>query len=172
LVIMSEEPFSRTEFAESMFRIFSARAATELERNRAEVSLLEERSNLENTVALRTEELETSFAQLKNAFIEMEVANRSQNKFLSTVSHELHAPLTAILGFSELLLAVAAGVLSDKQHKYTERIGQSGQHLLELVNGLLDMAKIDVNATELQYELINTSEYVNSLIEMMQTQLL
>ncbi|NNC98959.1 MAG: HAMP domain-containing histidine kinase [Gammaproteobacteria bacterium] len=79
---------------------------------------------------------------------ELLIANEAKNEFLSGVSHELRNPLTSILGFSESLAQGYAGVLNERQAKYNKNIGDSGKHLLTLVDGLLDISKIESGKLE------------------------
>lgn len=77
-------------------------------------------------------------------------ANRAKSEFLANMSHELRTPLTAILGLSEVLRDEIFGPLTAKQHQKLATIEQSGQHLLELINDILDLAKIESGKLELQ----------------------
>ena len=74
---------------------------------------------------------------------EAEAASRAKSEFLSSMSHELRTPLNAILGFGQLLQFNPEETLSETQHEYVADILSSGQHLLELVNGVLDLAKVE-----------------------------
>jgi PAS domain S-box-containing protein len=80
---------------------------------------------------------------LAQANQELERANRTKDEFLATMSHELRTPLNAIIGFSEVLRDELAGPLSPEQLDYTREILRAGQHLLELINDILDLAKIE-----------------------------
>ncbi|MCE9644920.1 MAG: PAS domain S-box protein [Chloroflexi bacterium] len=80
---------------------------------------------------------------------EMERALRIKNEFLATMSHELRTPLNSILGISESLEEQIAGVLNEKQQKYIGIIRESGRHLLELINDILDLSKIEAGRMEL-----------------------
>ena len=106
------------------------------ERKLREASLEEERSQLEGKVEQRT-------AELARANAELAKAARLKDEFLANVSHELRTPLTAILGLSESLLDAAAEPLAEKQRKAVRTIEDSGQHLLSLINELLDLARIE-----------------------------
>ncbi len=106
------------------------------ERKLREASLHEERAQLERKVEQRTEELARANAELARAA-------RLKDEFLANVSHELRTPLTAILGLSESLLEPAAPPLTEKQRKSLRTIEESGQHLLSLINELLDLARIE-----------------------------
>jgi PAS domain S-box-containing protein len=106
------------------------------ERKLREAALQEERSQLAQKVEERT-------AELARANAELGKAARLKDDFLANVSHELRTPLTAILGLSEALLGEAQGPLTPKQHKALETIEASGQHLLSLINELLDLARVE-----------------------------
>jgi PAS domain S-box-containing protein len=106
------------------------------ERKLREAALQEERSQLAQKVDERTSELARANAELAKAA-------RLKDDFLANVSHELRTPLTAILGLAEALLGEAQGPLTPKQHKALQTIEASGQHLLSLINELLDLARIE-----------------------------
>ncbi|HNA88399.1 MAG TPA: PAS domain S-box protein [Anaerolineales bacterium] len=86
---------------------------------------------------------------LRIANLEMERALRLKDEFLANMSHELRTPLNAILGISESLSEQVAGPLTEKQARYINTIVESGQHLLELINDILDLAKINAGRIEL-----------------------
>ena len=80
-----------------------------------------------------------------------ESANHSKDEFLASMSHELRTPLTGILGLSEVLLLQAYGPLTEKQLKAVKNIESSGRHLLDLINDILDLTKIEAGKVELQF---------------------
>lgn len=86
---------------------------------------------------------------LRFANAEMERSLRLKDEFLANMSHELRTPLNAILGISESLLEKISGPVNDKQTKYLQTILESAQHLLELINDILDLAKINAGRVEL-----------------------
>ena len=81
---------------------------------------------------------------------ELEVANKHKSAFLASMSHELRTPLNAIIGFSEVLLAKLFGELNDKQDDYLKDIHSSGRHLLNLINDILDLSKVEAGRMELE----------------------
>ncbi|MUL39051.1 ATP-binding protein [Gloeocapsopsis dulcis] len=129
----------------------------------AAIALYNARSyeSLEEIVQQRTQELERE-KQLSEA------ANRAKTEFLSNMSHELRTPLTGILGFSSVLIEQVFGKLNDKQMQYLEIISASGNHLLELINDLLDLTKIETAREELQLEQILVAEVADACISMLQ----
>ncbi|HZQ90774.1 MAG TPA: response regulator [Terriglobales bacterium] len=83
---------------------------------------------------------------------EVERANQLKSQFLASMSHELRTPLNAILGFSELLKDQVAGPLQPKQVRWVEHIQRGGRHLLQLINDILDLSKIEAGQVELAPE--------------------
>jgi signal transduction histidine kinase len=81
---------------------------------------------------------------------ELEAASRHKSEFLANMSHELRTPLNAILGFSEVLSQRMFGEINDKQAEYLGDILESGQHLLSLINDILDLSKIEAGRMELE----------------------
>lgn len=91
--------------------------------------------------------------QKKN--IELEHANRMKSEFLATMSHELRTPLNAIIGFSEALKDGLMGPISATQQEYIGDIFTSGQHLLSLINDILDLSKVEAGMMDLELEAVN-----------------
>ena len=86
---------------------------------------------------------------LREAKAEAEAASLAKSQFLANMSHELRTPLNAILGFSEMLERGTAGPLDPRQQEYVGYIRQGGVHLLDVINEILDLAKIDAGKLEL-----------------------
>src|ERR1700747_1686514 len=93
-----------------------------------------------------------------------EAANVAKSQFLANMSHELRTPLNAILGFSEVLENGIAGPLQSRQTEYVGLIRQSGEHLLHLINEILDLARIDAGKLDLHEEVLEPSKLVDSAI--------
>ena len=89
------------------------------------------------------------FREIEDKSRELEVANKHKSAFLASMSHELRTPLNAIIGFSEVLLARYFGELNEKQDDYLKDIHASGRHLLNLINDVLDLSKVEAGRMEL-----------------------
>ncbi len=92
---------------------------------------------------------------LEQKNIELEHASRMKSEFLATMSHELRTPLNAIVGFSEALKDGLVGRMSDLQHEYIADIFTSGQHLLALINDILDLSKVEAGMMTLELEAVD-----------------
>ena len=99
-----------------------------------------------------TTELAAKNAQLEARNLEVEKANRLKSEFLASMSHELRTPLHTIIGFTELLTEEVEGPLNPKQKRFLGHILQDSRHLLELINEVLDLSKIEAGRVELQLE--------------------
>jgi len=90
------------------------------------------------------------FREIEDKSRQIEAANCHKSEFLANMSHELRTPLNAIIGFSEVLQEKLFGELNEKQAEYTEDILTSGQHLLSLINEILDLSKVEAGRMELE----------------------
>jgi len=92
-----------------------------------------------------------------------EIANHTKSEFLANVSHELRTPLNSIIGFSDLLYEQVFGELNEKQLKYTGNISKSGKHLLNLINDILDLSKVEAGKMELDYKEFELANKLNTI---------
>ena len=135
----------------------------------------EERARTEAALRHAVEGLETSQAELaelahKYAMekVRAEGANKSKSEFLANMSHELRTPLNAINGFSEIMAGEMFGPLGDRRYKeYSQDILNSGQHLLALINDILDMSKIEAGKMNLKFEPIHIEDVVEDAVRLM-----
>jgi signal transduction histidine kinase/CheY-like chemotaxis protein len=129
------------------------------ERKRAEAELRESQVRLEQRVAERT-------ADLKVANHALEKAARLKDEFMASVSHELRTPLTGVLGLAESLRSGTYGDLTEKQHNTLKTIESSGRHLLDLINDILDLSKIEAGNFEVTMETCSLSEVCQSSLQL------
>ncbi len=114
--------------------------------------------SLEQQVAARTEELYQAKAVA-------EAANNAKSRFLTNMSHELRTPLNSIIGFTDVVLTRNVGPLNEVQDEYLGYVLQSSKHLLDLINDILDLSKIEVDKMELKLGAVRIRELLsNSLI--------
>ncbi len=105
-----------------------------------------------------TEELRLRSHELDSAVKELERASRAKDEFLASTSHELRTPLNGILGMSELMLSGIQGPLSERQIRSVKLIEEGGRHLLDLINDVLDVAKIEAGRLALKVEPCGVAE--------------
>jgi PAS domain S-box-containing protein len=107
--------------------------------------------------------------ELRSAKENAEESNRQKSAFLAHISHELRTPLNAIMGFSEVMQQEKFGRISnDKYRSYADDIHASGQHLLSLIDDLLDLSRIEAGKLDLDFAAINLAEISNDAIKMLQ----
>jgi signal transduction histidine kinase len=128
-----------------------------------EVSSLATNINLMLASLQHSEEILQERAEsLQTAVIEAQIANQAKTEFLSSVSHELRTPLTAIIGLSQLLQKKYYGTLNVKQTEYVNDILESSNHLLNLINDILDLAKIESGKSKLELENVKIHDLISS----------
>jgi signal transduction histidine kinase/CheY-like chemotaxis protein len=99
---------------------------------------------------------------------DLERASQLKSEFLASMSHELRTPLNSIIGFSDLLLRQLAGSLTERQVTYVRVIEDSGKHLLQLINDILDLSKIEAGKAELSLQPVSIPSLCTQCLEMIQ----
>ncbi|HVC77245.1 MAG TPA: HAMP domain-containing sensor histidine kinase [Candidatus Micrarchaeaceae archaeon] len=107
---------------------------------------------------------------LKQANEALERAGQMKTRFFNYLNHELRTPLNSVLGFADLMATRAPGPLNDVQARYCANIGSSGRHMLELVNEMLDMAKLDAGRMEVASEPLALNAIIDAVVEQLRPQ--
>ena len=151
----------RSEMAAIVSVVHDLTKVAENERLATELSGLNE--NLEDRIRAATEELEERNRQLQWQSQELERAYRLKSQFLASMSHELRTPINALLGYTSLMRDKIYGELNQRQDEALTRMYTASQHLLELVNDILDLAKIEAGKMPVHVEPVDIGQLVREL---------
>ncbi|MTF37856.1 PAS domain S-box protein [Cyanobacterium aponinum] len=142
----------------------------EFELNKAHDQIIKINAELEERVKKRTFELKEREIRLEKTNQELIKANRLKDEFLAMMSHELRTPLNAILGMTEILLEKIYGEINIQQEQSLKTIENSGQHLLSLINDILDVTKIEAGKIDLNFKNISVYSVCESSLDLIQAQ--
>jgi PAS domain S-box-containing protein len=151
----------RGEMAAIVSVLHDRTKAVENERLADELTRLNE--NLEGRITDATEELEERNRQLQWQSEELERAYRLKSQFLASMSHELRTPINALLGYTSLMRDHIYGALNQRQEEALSRMQTASHHLLELVNDILDLAKIEAGKMPVHVERMDVSDVIREL---------
>lgn len=113
----------------------------------------------------RNAQLRKQYEELEKAKDAAENANRAKSQFLANISHELRTPLNAVIGFSSILMNQLFGPLGDNKYlEYAKDINESGSHLLDIINDILDLSKAEAGRLVLNYEEVHIGKAINKCI--------
>ncbi len=130
------------------------------EQKKAENELEEYKEHLEELVRERTDELRERTTELEQANIRLQELDRLKSMFIATMSHELRTPLNSIIGFTGILLQGMTGEITDEQQKQLRIVQTSAHHLLDLINDVIEISKIEAGKAELRIEEFDLAELV------------
>lgn len=134
------------------------------DKKKAEQELEKYRSNLEKLVESRTQDLENKTKELEIANQELIEMDKLKSVFLASMSHELRTPLNSIIGFTGILMMGMAGELKEEQKRQLGIVKKSANHLLALINDILDISKIEAGKVDIMYETFNLNEIIEETI--------
>ena len=140
----------------SLLQRYAAQYTRKLERHQTELALYAAKREADRSADLA-----------HAAMLTAETANRAKTEFLANMSHELRTPLNAIIGFSEMIATGSVGSRADaKSQDYARDINNSGQHLLQLINDILDLTKIEAGRLDLHDEMVDLALVIESCLSM------
>ena len=119
-------------------------------------------------LAERTAELEAAHEELQSQYLQVREANRFKSEFLANMSHELRTPLNAVIGFAQLLHDGKVGAIEANQKEYLNDILTSADHLLQLINDVLDLAKVESGKLEFEPEPVNLLKLITEVRNILQ----
>jgi signal transduction histidine kinase len=135
-----------------------------IKRKQADEALVKSYGQLEELVKKRTVELTEKTGELEEANFHLQDMDRHKSVFLANMSHELRTPLNSIIGYTKLMYDGLEGDVNEEQKKDLQAVYSNGKNLLELINGLLDLSKIEAGKMVLSYEVFPISNLLTEII--------
>ncbi len=129
--------------------------------------MLRHMTETQDQLQVVNDELDSRVDQLAQANLQLYEANRLKSDFLANMSHELRTPLNSIIGFSEVLQGIES--LNDKQRRYASNIQKSGRVLLDMINDILDLAKVEAGKMELRPVQFDLARMINAQVDMVRS---
>jgi signal transduction histidine kinase len=166
LMAFSDVPQVCDEGKIQLLTTLASQAVIAMENSRLYEELWQAARQLEARVEERTRELHAANLQLEEARNHAERGSGHKTEFLANMSHELRTPLNAILGFSELLMDEKFGPLNEKQQRYVGHVFSSGRHLLNLINDLLDLSKVEAGKMPIHREQLSLREALEEALNL------
>ena len=158
-------PYQYTPEEMILLSSFAAQAAIAIENARLHGEVTQHATTLEARVQERTTELARMNLELTAALRQAEAGNQAKNDFLINISHELRTPLNSVLGFTHLLQEQAASQVNPKQARFLTNIANSGQHLLALVNEILDLDTAEAGRLTLHLTKVNLADVITEALD-------
>ncbi len=173
--VTSGTPYGVAAFGVVLTLILANYFVTQRNRRRLIEEKVSERTSelsaANRSLAKEVQERKRVARALRSAKEEAEVANHAKSGFLAMISHELRTPLNAIIGFSEILNEQMFGPLGHKKYSgYVKDIRNSGQHLLGLINNILDLTKVEANEFNLRRQTMNLAEAIDDVMRLFEGQ--
>ena len=137
---------------------------------RVEIDRADELGELGRSFNQMAAEVQRSMLAVQESRAEAQLANRSKSEFLANMSHEIRTPINAILGYTDLIEGGIAGEITDQQKKHLERIRVSGNHLVGLIDDLLDFARLDVARLNVEQEVASAADAIRTAITVVEPQ--
>jgi signal transduction histidine kinase/DNA-binding NarL/FixJ family response regulator len=140
----------------------------------SEAAIQKAQNELEDRVIARTQELSKEIRRRQEAQVELETAkeaaeaaNRAKTEFLANMSHEIRTPLNGIMGFTEVLMNESSGITTEDRQDYLTTIHRSGLHLVELINDILDVSKIEAGRFDLERIACSPQQIISDVVSVL-----